>query len=566
MSLKKKMLLCAVSPVCILGMIVIFIASTSVKESIINQVERSLRGVAVAALAAYDQNPGVYVQTENGDVWKGSYNISHSENLLDAIREKSGMEVTFFYGSQRIMTSAVDKNGERILGSPAGDKIVEEVLEKGENYFSDNVSMDGTIYYGYYVPVYQQGETETPVGMIFAGANKNETLASALGIIFTLILIVIGVAAVCIVAVAVVTSSISRRLKRSIEDVRIVSEGNLNIQFDQKALGKKDEIGDLMNALFNLQKSLRSILGDIGQSTELLVKASDSLKETSHITLENMDGVQNAVTEITDGAAAQAEDTKNASENMTHMGNLMIETGKVAQDLSQRADHMLEASDRTKETIEQLRQVSGEVKNVVTTIARLTEQTNDSANSIREASGFISDIAEQTNLLALNASIEAARAGDAGKGFAVVASEIQKLAEQSNSASGRIDNTVHTLINNSVHVVESMQHMQEVIKKQEAHIVTTEDTVGEVIEEINASIEGIKSIENQAEELEVARQEIVSAIVSLSEVAENNVKSTMHTNEAITEVHGSFISIEESAKNLRGTADLLSQNMDNFKL
>ena len=111
-------------------------------------MENSLKGTAIATQAAYDQNAGTYLQTENGDIWKGSYNISQSENLVDTIKQESGMDVTFFYGSQRIMTSAVDKNGDRILGSPAGDKVVEKVLNGGEEYFSNNVSMDGTIYYG----------------------------------------------------------------------------------------------------------------------------------------------------------------------------------------------------------------------------------------------------------------------------------------------------------------------------------------------------------------------------------------------------------------------------------
>ena len=42
--------------------------------------------------------------------------------LLDTIKEKSGMDVTFFYGNKRIMTSIKDQSGERILGSPAGNK------------------------------------------------------------------------------------------------------------------------------------------------------------------------------------------------------------------------------------------------------------------------------------------------------------------------------------------------------------------------------------------------------------------------------------------------------------
>ena len=90
------------------------------------------------------------MMAENGDVWKGSYNISKSENLVDNIKSKSGMDVTFFYGKTRIMTSAMDDDGNRILASEAGDKIIKTVLEGGEEYFSKAVSLDGNLNYGYY--------------------------------------------------------------------------------------------------------------------------------------------------------------------------------------------------------------------------------------------------------------------------------------------------------------------------------------------------------------------------------------------------------------------------------
>lgn len=158
-TLRKKIILSAVLPLMLLGISVIIIAATIVKGAIISKVEESLKGTAVATQAAYDQNTGSYLKAENGAIWKGSYNISQSETLVDTIKKESGMEVTFFYGSDRIMTSATDKDGNRLLGSPAGDKIVKTVLKGGKEYFSDNVSMDGTIYYGYYVPVYQDGTT-----------------------------------------------------------------------------------------------------------------------------------------------------------------------------------------------------------------------------------------------------------------------------------------------------------------------------------------------------------------------------------------------------------------------
>ena len=96
LTIRKKMLLCAFLPIGILGIIIVSMAVTSLKNSIIHQVENSLRGTASATLAAYDQNSGSYTISSNGDIWKGGYNISCSEKLLDTIKEKAGMEVTFF--------------------------------------------------------------------------------------------------------------------------------------------------------------------------------------------------------------------------------------------------------------------------------------------------------------------------------------------------------------------------------------------------------------------------------------------------------------------------------------
>lgn len=64
-------------------------------------------------------------------------------------------DVTFFYGEKRIVTFLEDQNGDKILGSPAGDVIVQKVLEQGEEYFTSMVSVNGVRYYGYYIPVKQ---------------------------------------------------------------------------------------------------------------------------------------------------------------------------------------------------------------------------------------------------------------------------------------------------------------------------------------------------------------------------------------------------------------------------
>lgn len=70
------------------------------------------------------------------------------------------------------MTSALDKKGNRILGSEAGERVVNQVIKGKKPFFSTNVSLDGTRNYGYFIPVYQNGTTDQVIGMVFVGTNK----------------------------------------------------------------------------------------------------------------------------------------------------------------------------------------------------------------------------------------------------------------------------------------------------------------------------------------------------------------------------------------------------------
>lgn len=566
LTIRKKILLCALLPISILGIIIVMISVTSLRTSIIRQVETSLRGTASATLAAYDQNSGSYTMAENGDIWKGGYNISRSEKLVDTIKEKSGMEVTFFYGNRRIMTSLTDENGNRILGSPAGAKIEEEVLQKGQEYFSKNVSVNGEIYFGYYVPVFQNDNGAEAVGMVFAGMKKNETLSSVLSIVFKMIILVVLIAVVGMVSAGLVASSISKAMNVEIGCVEELATGNLNVALNQRHMERKDEVGDLTRAIGKLQSDLRNIIGGISDSTDRLVDASDTLKQTAQQTFGSMDQLMQSSDTITSGAVSQAEDMRKASDNITYMGNLIIETGSEAAALNQSADNMLVSSDKSNATIEELKKISEDVGKTVDMIVELTRQTNESAESIREAAGFISDVAGQTNLLSLNASIEAARAGEAGRGFAVVADQIKQLAEQSDSASGNIDKIVGTLIANAGHMVEAMQQMQAVIGRQSQCIVSTEESVAGVVGEIQVSIQNIRNIESKTQELEQARKEMIVMIEGLSDIAESNVTNTQENGNVIVDISERLKEVERSAANLRGTADTLEQNIRNFKM
>ena len=96
--------------------------------------------------------------------------------------------------------------------------------------------------------------------------------------------------------------------------------------------------------------------------------------------------------------------------------------------------------------------------------------------------------------------------------------------------------------------------------------MSTEESVVKVMGEIHTSIESIRSIEGKTQELEQARKEMLGTIAGLSDIAENNVSNTKETSGVITEVSECFREVEQSAGNLRETADILKENIRNFKM
>ena len=564
--LKKKILSVAVLPVLLLGIVTIVITLTKVKSSLISEVKDSLSGTAATTLAAYNQHSGSYLRADNGDVWKGGYNISKSESLLDNIKEESGMDVTFFYGNERIMTSAKDRDGNRILGSPAGEIIVEKVLKGGENYFSSSVSLDGTLNYGYYIPVYQKGTESEPIGMIFAGVDKQAKDNTINGIILMVLFSVIFVMAACIVIAVIMSVSITRSLQKGIREVQKVADGELGSPIEEKLLKRNDEVGDLAKAIDTLQKALQNIVSKIAQSTDNIKMAANELGVTAKDTNYTMKQVEDAVSSISENITEQAKSTKTTTDNIVLMGDQIGRTSEEVGLLNQNADVMRKSSEQASYTIQQLRQINDKVKESINTITRQTNLTNESAQKIQAAIGIISSIAEETNLLSLNASIEAARAGESGRGFAVVASQIQKLAEQSNSSSCEIEEITNTLISNSDEAVEIMRQVHEIIDSQSQNMSDTENIVSKVMDGINTSLEKIEKIEYATEQLESSRNRIVETVEGLSDIAEQNAASTEETFAQTSQVSNTFEQIEAKADQLKQIADELSDIMQHFQL
>lgn len=564
MNLKKKILAITIGPVLILGIITILFTVTMVKNSMMDEIKDALKGTAAATLAAYDQNTGDYLETSNGDIWKGSYNISKSENLVDRIKDNTGMDVTFFYGDKRIMTSATDENGNRILKSKAGDVIVEKVLNGGEEYFSEAVSIEGTLNYGYFMPVYQNGSDTDIVGMVFVGTNKQDKDAVVMRLLGSIVAAVVAIMLVCLLVSTKLASTISRNIRTSIKTVEKIAAGDLNVQVNNKLLKSKDEIGDLSRVTITLRDAMQRTTLEINQNVQKLLEASSLLGTAADNTNGTMNKVRTAVNRIVENSTEQAENSKSTSEHMRLMGDNITETSAEVEALNSNAAFMHESSEKAAETLANLQRINGEVEQIIGEVQEQTNRTNDSVQQIYKATAFIASIAEETDLLSLNASIEAARAGENGKGFAVVAEQIKKLSEQSNQSSNEIEETAMMLSEDSQKAVEIMQKMQEIIMSQSESMKDTQKVVEEVVAQIANSMQSIQQIKETTEHLANVRNEVLQAVETLSNIAQDSVSGTKKTYEDTEEVVDTFKQVYMSAEQLREIADQLAGSFQYF--
>ena len=276
LKLQYKMLILAIIPVLVMGIVAILISNTVVKNKLLDDAKQKLKATSNAVLAAYDQNAGDYFVNATGDVWKGAYNVSLSTPFIDDIAAKTGIEVTFFYNDTRLVTSLKDADGKRILGSKAGDFLVENVLQDGNEVFTNRVLVDGTFYFGYYVPVYQNNSDEI-IGMVFAGMPVKEIYASLnlITMIFTVAILVILVIAV--IGCLLLSRGIAKTIRNSMDVVKQISEGNLNVEIEQSMLDRKDEAGALSCNTQTLIDNLSAMIGKISNNTMTLNASSEEM-------------------------------------------------------------------------------------------------------------------------------------------------------------------------------------------------------------------------------------------------------------------------------------------------
>lgn len=567
MKMQSKILTFALLPLIALGLIVILVGNIQIEAVVSGTIENGLRAAAVATRdTMIYAGEGDFTLDKSGNMCKGDFNITKTVAVVDEVKEATDMDITVFYGDTRYATSIIGSGGNRMVGTRAGEAVVEKVLNNGEEFFSKDVDIYGVAYYGYYIPLYNEG-SETPVGMIFSGIPQTQARAQIMSIIGLIAGIVIAMGVVAAILLIVIVKRLVKALHKSDEALAEIAAGRIgNVALDQNMLVRKDEVGNISRSVEQLKKELSVIISDVKTQSEELNQAAAYLHDRTRETSETISQVEKAVGEVAEGATNQAEETQNATDNVIRMGDMVEETAKEAETMHAGAQTMHTLGQVAYDTLHELNTINEEARKSIEVIYEQTYTTNQSAQKIKEATNLITSIAEETNLLSLNASIEAARAGEQGRGFAVVAAQIQKLAEQSNDSAKQIELIISQLISDSDKSVETMNVVKDIMLKQSENVSKTDENFGQVLKGIEDSIQAINRITVKTEEMDKARVSVVDTVQNLTAIAEENAASTEETSASITEITSAVADISAKAEMLKVIADKMDESMAIFQL
>ena len=328
--------------------------------------------------------------------------------------------------------------------------------------------------------------------------------------------LLVGVLLSFMIAIALgvcITRSITRPIASAVISAERVARGDLT---EMIGTHREDEVGQLLNALSAMQRSLKKTLQEIASASDQLAAAAEELSavtdESTQGLIRQNDEIQQAATAVNQMTVAVEEVARNA----------------------------ISTSQASEETRNDAVKGHAHVDDAVVGITRMATEIEGSAGKVESLAGQVRDIgkvidvirsvAEQTNLLALNAAIEAARAGEQGRGFAVVADEVRALAHRTQSSTVEIEGMINAVQQCADEAVAAMSDSRS-LATQTQHLAAQ---AGEMLQRISLGVAQINDcnivIASASEEQAQVAREVDRNLTNIQDLSAQTAAGANQTN------------------------------------
>lgn len=319
----------------------------------------------------------------------------------------------------------------------------------------------------------------------------------------------------------VIIQNITRSVSRLEETIETVAKNRDFTRTTQ--IEGADELSQMSRSVNELVNLLRQAFSGIRSASAENLSVSAELSATT----------------LAIGKAAEEEakiviQTTNESDRMKEAMRASAHEAKTVQQKALGArENLQEAQSALHNTIEQLSltvQMEGEINDRLNALSQ-------EASQVKQVLTVIADIADQTNLLALNAAIEAARAGEHGRGFAVVADEVRKLAERTQKSLVETNATVNVIVQSINDITDQMNSNTQRIERLTEASAEVNNHTEVAVEALADTVKAIDKLANDTQANAATTESIIQKIGNINELSTSNARSVEEIAAAAEHLH-----------------------------
>jgi methyl-accepting chemotaxis protein WspA len=313
-----------------------------------------------------------------------------------------------------------------------------------------------------------------------------------------------------------------------------IAAGDLTVRV---AEGGRHEMGRLLAAFGRMARSLGGLIGRIQSAGERLTSVEAGAAEAlvrQDRAVRNL----NASAQEISGAVAEISST---SERLLDATSQV--TG-IAREAATVADQGRGGLDSMAASMQQLDEAMNAFTRKLATISQR-------ASGITAVVTTIAKVAEQTNLLSVNATIEAEKAGESGRGFRIVAREIRRLADQTALATKDIERMVRDMQAAVSSGTMEMDRFRNEVSARIGEVADVSEKLGRIIEPVQSVTRSLEQVHQGMESQSQGARQIRDAMESLRTDAGESAASLAAFTASLDELRRSIGELNAEAARFR---------------